>query len=350
MMEAPRRRLIVSLQKYGVLKGRAVAAKREEGQASPHYQVHINANNSHYRIAVNVMSQLSPSELLFLVDDNFRHTITATLPSLPMDFTPLKSTAGGQALDFIRGNLFNRLDMRLLSASLPGPNNDLSDRIEHYVTRAIEEADALVYAFGQRWGPEPQIPDKIFGFKPGNGIHDIHMNQGNVPPHVGDDGVWQDGALLFQFPFAQQWVAIFLAFQSQAWHTNDQTGHTNPDVPQPGPGPQPGPSEPDHVIRIVGALVNPIGPAPEKETVTLINASSSPINLSSWQIADKLKHKHALSGTLGPGASLTVALPPEVQLGNKGGIITLLNDKGLKVDGVSYTGQQAQKEGWTIVF
>jgi hypothetical protein len=32
------------------------------------------------------------------------------------------------------------------------------------------------------------------------------------------------------------------------------------------------------------------------------------------------------------------------------GIITLLNDQGLKVDGVSYTEQQADTEGWTIVF
>lgn len=338
------------LQKYGVLKGRAVAAKREEGQSSPHYQVHVVANNTHYRIAVNVMSQLSPSELLFLSNDNFQHPITAGLPGLAAGFTPLKSAPGGQALDFIRANLFNRLDMRLLPPNLPGPNNDLSDQIEHYVARAINEADALVYAFGQSWGPEAQIPDKIFGFKPGNGIHDIHMNQGNVPPHVSDDGVWQDGALLFQFPSSQQWVAIFLAFQSQAWHTDDKTGHTSPDVPNPGPGPQPGPSEPDHAVRIVGALVNPSGPAPEQETVTLLNASPDPVNLNGWQIADKLKNKHTLSGTLIAGATLTVALPPTVQLSNKGGIITLLNDKGLKIDGVSYTAQQARKDGWTVVF
>ena len=35
------------------------------------------------------------------------------------------------------------------------------------------------YAFGERWGPETPSKDKVFGFKPGNGVHDIHMNQGN---------------------------------------------------------------------------------------------------------------------------------------------------------------------------
>jgi uncharacterized protein YukJ len=37
---------------------------------------------------------------------------------------------------------------------------------------------------------------KVFGFLPGNGVHDIHMNQGNSQQFRGDDGVWQDGGLL----------------------------------------------------------------------------------------------------------------------------------------------------------
>ncbi|MDH5740135.1 MAG: DUF2278 family protein [Nitrospira sp.] len=338
------------LKKYGVLKGKAIEARRETEPRSPHYQVHIEAGDVRYRIAVNVKSQLSPSELLFLVDDDFQHSTTASLPGLSAGFTALRSQTGGPALDFIRGNLFDRLDMRLLPPHLPGPNNDLSDQIEHYVKRAMEEPDALIYAFGERWGPEENVRDKVFGFTPGNGIHDIHMNQGNVPRFAGDDGVWQDGALLFEFPASRQWVGVFLAFQSQAWHTDDRTGHTSPDVPNPGPGPQPSPTEPDHLVQIVGALVNPVGPAPEQETVTLINTSPTSIDLTGWKIADRLKKTHTLSGVMDPGVTLVVTLPQEVQLGNKGGIITLLNDKGLKVDGVSYTAQQAKKEGWTIVF
>lgn len=338
------------LARYGVLKGKTIAAKREDDQSTPHYQIHLLSGNVAYRIAVNVKSQASPSELLFLVNDRFQHPITARLPDLSVGFTPLPNSPGGLALDYIRANLFNRLNMRLLPSSLPGPDNDLSDQLEHFVKRAIQEPDTWIYAFGQRWGPEPQTRDKIFKFLPGNGIHDIHMNQGNVPPFLGDDGVWQDGGLLLQFPSTQQWVGVFLAFQSQAWHTDDKTGHTSAETPQPGPGPQPDPSEPDHIIRIVGALVNPIGPSPERETVSILNASPSAINLAGWQIADRLKNKHKLSGTINAGATLVIPLPPTVQLGNKGGIITLLDNKGLKVDGVSYTGEQARKEGWTIVF
>jgi len=335
------------LARYGVLKGKAIAAKREDNQSTPHYQVHILAGSVHYRIAVNVKSSKTPPDLLYLLNDNFQHPITAHLPDLSEGFNPESSAPGGKALDYIRANLFDRVDMKTLPASLPGPNNDLSDQLEHFIERAIQEPDATVYSFGQRWGPEATTKDKIFNFLPGNGIHDIHMNQGNVAPFLGDDGVWQDGGLMLQFPSTQQWVAVFLAFQSQSWHTDDATGHT---IPGTTPGPEPGPTEPDQQVRIVGALVNPVGGAPERETVTILNASPSAINLSGWQIADKLKHKQTLSGTINAGATLVVALQPTVQLGNKGGIITVLNKAGLKVDGVSYTEAQAKKEGWTVVF
>ena len=58
----------------------------------------------------------------------------------------------------------------------------------------------------------------------------------------------------------------------------------------------------------------------------------------------------AKSDLPGAGAPVVVVLSPEVQLGNQGGIITLLDTHGLKVHGVSYTKEQAQREGWTIVF
>lgn len=328
----------VSIEKYGVLKGKVIGAKREEDLSTPHYQIHIVAGASYYRIAVNVMSQLKPSELLFLVDDNFSHPITTILPELRSDFTKLQSDPGGKALDYIRSNLFDPADMRVIPHNMPGPDNDLSDHVEHYVDRAMQEEDAFAYAFGERWGPETNIPDKIFGFKLGNGIHDIHMNQGNDPSHRNEDGVWQDGALIFHFPSSNQWVAVFLAFQSQAWHTDDKTGHAITEEVNEG------------VIRIVAAMANPIGSASEVETVTMINTSPEPIDLGGWQIADRLKNKHTLSGIINAGAIITVTLSQQVKLGNKGGIITLLNNKGLKVDGVSYTSQQAQKEGWTIVF
>ncbi len=333
------------LKRYGVLKGSVLDARREDDADTPHYQVNVHADNTSYRVAVNVKSRMSPSELLFFVDDSFRHPVTAGLPGLPHGFTELQRGPGRLALDFIRGNLFDRQRLRPLPHDLPGPDNDLSDRVEHYVARATREHGSEVYAFGEPWGPEQDNRDKIFGFLPGNGIHDIHMNQGNHPQFARDDGVWQDGALVFRFPSTNQWVAVFLAFQSQVWHTDDSSGHAITE-----PGPIPGPTEPDRVVRIVGALVNPIGPAPEPETVTLLNTSPGPVRLAGWMLADGLKNKQSLTGTMAAGVTSTIPVQPPVQLGNRGGIITLLDEQGLKVDGVSYSEQQAQREGWTLVF
>ena len=290
-----------------------------------------------YRIAVNVASQLAPSELEYLIDPDFRHAILDQLRELPAGWKSLPSKPGGVALDFIRTNLFDPQRMRKLPFNVPGPDNDLNEKIDDFIQRAMTDEEANLYAFGERWGPE-NTKDKIFGFLPGNGVHDIHMNQGNVGRFVDDDGVYQDGALVVEFPSENRWVGLFLKFQSQSWHTDDQTGHQI--MPE---------ETPDGLVRIVAALVNAIE-SPEKEYVTLLNMTSKAIDLDGWKIADRDKNKMALSGPLGAGETVRIALIPPVVLPNKGGIITLLDDDGLRVDGVTYTKEQASKPGWTIKF
>jgi hypothetical protein len=173
------------------------------------------------------------------------------------------------------------------------------------------------------------------------------MNQGNVGSFTRDDGVWQDGGLLFHFPSTSQWVAVFLAFQSQSWHTDDASGHSLPVTP----GSVPGPEDPQGRIRIVASLVNPIGPAPEQETVTLINPGADDQDLGGWALIDRLGQTMPLeSSTISAGETLRIRLSAPIQLGNKGGTITLVDSEGLKVDGVAYTQEQAQPEGTSVIF
>jgi uncharacterized protein YukJ len=339
---------------YGVFKGRPISRRLATG-SSPHYQIEmVDEDGTHFRAAINVLSQTAPSEVMFYVKSFFVHPVTAIVKVLPSGFHPLTSDSNSGALDFIRGNLFPPGLMTPLPVNAPGPDNDLNEKLDQVVQRAMSDEDALVYAFGQRWGPENKA-DNYFGFKPGNGIHDIHMNQGNVGRFVNDDGVWQDGGLLFEFPNQNQWTAVFLKFQSQSWHTDDQTGHTlnepGPEEPtQPDPiQPQPTENLPDGLVRIVAALVNS-KESPEKEWVYLLNTSDRSISLQGWHLADKQKAKMPLSGTVAAGAVLKVDIMPPVALSNKGGIISLLNANGLKVDGVSYTREQANQPGWTVVF
>ncbi|GAB2879048.1 hypothetical protein GCM10027277_55360 [Pseudoduganella ginsengisoli] len=350
----------MSLKSYGVLKGRPV--NRQTGSGSnPHYQVHVVDNTTDYRIAVNVKSQLAPSDVEYLVVSHFQHPILNQLKELPQGWKNLQREPGGMALDFIRSNLFDPRELVPLPANVSGPDNDLNEKIDQYIQRAMSDEDAVLYAFGERWGPEPGLKDKIFGFLPGNGVHDIHMNQANSGDFTKDDGVYQDGALLLHFPAQNQWVGIFLKFQSQGWHSDDHTGHivkvptsgppsdnNIPDTPFP-PGGQPSPNMPDGAVRIVAAMVNGVS-TPETETVTLLNVTSRTIDLTNWRLLDRDKHAQKLSGSLAAGETLRVTLKAPVTLPNKGGLITLVNADGLRVDGVSYTKEQAANPGFSVKF
>lgn len=335
------------LTSYGVLVARALDRRREgTNDDTPHYQVHLkDERGTEFRAAINVKSQQEPSELLHWVCDDFQHSVTAPLAALSSGWNPLPSRPGGVSLDFVRGNLFDPSLMRPLPPELPGVDNDLADRLDHHVLRAMAEPAAQFYVYGERWGPEPSPSDKIFGFRPGNGVHDVHMNQGSAGRFRADNGVWQDGALLIHFPSEGRWVGVFLAFQSQAWHTDDRTGD-----PLAGAPPRPRRAG-EELVRVVAALVNPVGPAPEPETVTLLNASPHPVDLTGWRLADRLTHTcPAPAVELAPGATVVVGLTNGVQLGNRGGAITLLDRQGIKVHGVAYTEAQARQEGWTVVF
>lgn len=334
---------------YACLKGRPIG-NRIGTHNKPHYQVHISANGVHHRIAVNVQSS-DGSEVQYLARSKFVHPITDALAVLPQGRTDVPSKPGGVALDFIRGNLAQPWEFVPLPMAASGPDNDLNEKVDSYVQRAMSDERAMIYAFGEPWGPEQGKADDYFGFLPGRGIHDIHMNQGNPPGSFAkDNGPWQDGGLIFEFPTQQQWVAIFLKFKSQAWHSDDDSGH--PVLPDPGhPDPDiiPPLPAPDGLVRIIAAYVNDVR-TPERETVTLLNTADVAVKLDGWMIADKQKNKMKLSGSIAAGSTLVVRMALPVTLSNQGGIITLLDQRGIKVHGVSYTKSQARQPGRTIPF
>lgn len=345
------------LNNYSLLKGRPTNNRLATGK-NPHYQVLISANGTMFRIAINVQSA-DGSEVQFLVRSRFEHPITSELESFTEGLHKLNSAPGGVALDYIRSNLMQPWELVPLPPSKVGPDNDLNEKIDAYIQRAMSDENAYIYAFGEAWGPEPQKADTYFAFLPGRGIHDIHMNQGNPPgKYAADNGSYQDGGLLIEFPDENQWVAIFLKFQSQAWHSDDLTAipnvphnrdfKTEPHTPV-GRDNIPTMDVPDGLIRIVGALVNDIK-SPEVETVTLLNTSDLAIDLSGWALKDRNKSEKLLTGNIPAGGTRVFEVRPELALSNKGGIITLVNEKGIKVHGVSYTREQARQPGRTIPF
>lgn len=91
----------------------------------------------------------------------------------------------------------------ILPHGLRSPNDVILEDLDLILTGAIMEK-ATAYIFGTAYG---------------YGIHDIHMNQGNLPQY--ENGIYEDEALLFKFEDGH-WQAVFLAFASQKTPTDDQ--------------------------------------------------------------------------------------------------------------------------------
>ena len=100
----------------------------------------------------------------------------------------------------------------------------LQNAVVQLLNQAVADPDSVVYAFGIAFADGGVV----------DGIHDIHMNQGNsLKNHGNDNGTWQDGALFVSLPAQATWTALFIAFQTEAWTTDDAGNplQVTPDFP-----------------------------------------------------------------------------------------------------------------------
>ncbi|WFU92165.1 hypothetical protein QA644_33770 (plasmid) [Rhizobium sp. CC1099] len=105
-------------------------------------------------------------------------------------------------------------------------------------------------------------------------------------------------------------------------------------------------------VKIVAALVNPMGHDEGKETVTLVNTGIDTISLDGWFLVDKMSNRFGIKEvTLAPGMATTILLPRNsVQLSNRGGEIRLVDRAGSTNHLVTYSKTQADRQGETIIF
>ena len=216
---------------YSVLAGRPTAGKVVSG-ASAHYQIAMQAGGP-FTVAVNIQS-VDGSEVLYAIEEDFTPPDLAALTALPMGMTKLQSAPGGLALDYVRSTvdgvpMIAKAQMTLLPQSQAKAKGGSAEEqmIQRARAKALENAvvtllnmtiadkDGVIYAFGSAYADSGKV----------DGIHDIHMNQGNpANNHGGDNGVWQDGALFINLPSKGTWTAVFIAFQTESW-TTDSAGN-----------------------------------------------------------------------------------------------------------------------------
>jgi uncharacterized protein YukJ len=189
----------------------------------------MQAGGRTFTVAVNIQS-VDGSEVLYAIEEGFTPPDLAGLTTLPMGMTALKSEAGGLALDYVRStvgdaSMIAKAQMTLLpeqSEKAKGSSVE-AEAIQRAKAKALENAvvtllnmtiadkDGVIYAFGSAYADGGKV----------DGIHDIHMNQGNpANNHGGDNGVWQDGALFINLPSKKTWTAVFIAFQTESWSTD----------------------------------------------------------------------------------------------------------------------------------
>jgi uncharacterized protein YukJ len=224
------------IQNYSVLKGQPTAGKIVTGE-STHYQITVQATGGPFTVAVNIEST-DGSEVLYDIDHTFTPPDVAGLTALPSGMTPLPSQPNGLALDFVREQIdgqpmVTQASLTLLpemvsagNAGKKGKREDsislraqaLTNAVTLLISHAISDGSATLYAFGSAYADSGEV----------DGIHDIHMNQGNPAPgeYAGDNGIWQDGAMFLQMPSlnsdpSQTWVAVFIAFQTESWNTDN---------------------------------------------------------------------------------------------------------------------------------
>jgi len=258
---------------YGVLRGRMDRFKREDGASSPHLQVRLLENGGQpWRIAVNVQSNTGSNVAFWVVDPLPDHPVLAALASLPSGFGTVARNAD-HALDFVKAPLFDWAQGRRLPPSGAASADDLQDLLSLLLDQC-KAAGGEIYAFGAKFEQNLHKPiDVEFGNTDGlHGIHDIHMNQGNVDGHAGDNGVFHDGGLILKFP--DRFLGVFIAFQSQKVPT-DAAGNATADAVAieqilgsapgtPAPGPAPAAIADVYIER---ALINPAGADPGSESV-----------------------------------------------------------------------------------
>ncbi|MBM3735564.1 MAG: DUF2278 family protein [Acidobacteria bacterium] len=320
--------------RYSVLRGKVVDHRREDDDPqSPHFTIFVEADGRRIRCPVNVRST-DKSEVWFKFVEDLRHPVVDELRL--MDEGIVRDPERRLRLDFIREPLFDRLTMRQLPFTGPLPQDDLQDRIAVFAEQARVNREADLFVFGE-----------VFGGGGGQGVHDIHMNQGNNQQHRSSDGVFQDGALIFRFP-STGWLGFFTAFNSQVWAT-DNDGHRlqgfaeGPLARFDEPAPDAGRAEPMAEVAIVAALLNPDGPDQGKETVTLMNFTTREVRLAGWKLLDRQDKAESLQGRmLDAGGSLIVRLRGDgAQLSNNGGSIRLVDASGAVVDSVTYSKSDA---------
>ncbi len=207
----------MTIKNYNVLKAKIIDGSFKGGKHE-HYIINVQDSEKKYQAFVNVLSS-DKSFLEYVLNPNWKNPLQDKLRELELGLHNIPSQPDGIAIDYIRSGVVNAKLFNGVPIDISISDNNLVALIDHFVQDAQSEDDSLIYVFGSAFKDENEDGEEL-------GIHDVHMNQGNPldSNFKGDNGVYQDGALFFQYSNDEPWVSLFLKFRSQSMSTDDETG------------------------------------------------------------------------------------------------------------------------------
>ena len=211
---------------YGILKGKVTSvptmkSSRHNKELQYHLHFNIDVQGSPWDVAVNVGTNDSDDLLKYKLVYDFQHPIIQTLKAAANGTTDLTDTDKLPALDFQRSDVLDNTGKWRDSGVMDGSEGVEPAASLNRLLRQAKDQGFDVYVIGRF-------------YTDGDGIHDVHMNQGSKGGFIhvaGSDSndhndIWQDGAVIVDVQ-APEWAAYFTAFDQQ-WVPTDDLGNPTP--------------------------------------------------------------------------------------------------------------------------
>lgn len=205
---------------YGFVKTKIVSAPQLKSTRRPHevqYHLHfgVSVSGAQWDIAVNVGTTDADDLLKYKLVYDFRHPVVEQLKAAPAGSTTLTGTQALPALDFQRSDFLANTGAWRDSDVMDGSDAVQPVSSLQRLLLNAQHSSFDVYVFGRFYSE-------------GDGLHDVHMNQGSKGEFVHRQGndkndhndIWQDGALLVDLG-QPQWVLYAAAFDQQYLPTDD---------------------------------------------------------------------------------------------------------------------------------
>jgi len=231
---------------YCVLVGQPISGtgqSHKDDPKSPHYSFIVKttpSDETSYKIIVNLksISNSNPddqaNDLLVYLDMDYQAEFVNKLEKWAVDddgkewlglwkFPKISDgTVEDVQIDFQKrppGGSFPKV--KRIPHDVIGSDDDLLGKLNQLVHEFEGDSNRKVYAFGE-------------AFSSNDGLHQIHMNQGNSGRFAKENGAYQDGAMFIRYLDENQkvkWAAFFAMFQSQKLPTDAHGNVTKASIP-----------------------------------------------------------------------------------------------------------------------